>query len=40
MILAHKTRLNPTPEQEEYFRKAVGTVRFAYNWGLARWKEL
>jgi len=40
MILAHKTRLNPTPEQEAYFRKAVGTVRFAYNWGLARWKEL
>ena len=40
MILAHKTRLNPTPEQEEYFHKAVGTVRFAYNWGLARWKEL
>jgi putative transposase len=40
MILAHKTRLNPTPEQEEYFRKAVGTVRFAFNWGLARWQEL
>ena len=40
MILAHKTRLNPTPEQEEYFRKAVGTVRFTYNWGLARWQEL
>lgn len=40
MILAHKTRLNPTPEQAEYFRKAAGTVRFAFNWGLARWKEL
>lgn len=40
MILAHKTRLNPTPEQEEYFRKAIGTVRFAFNWGLARWQEL
>lgn len=40
MILAHKTRLNPTAEQLEYFQKAVGTVRFAFNWGLARWKEL
>ena len=40
LILAHKTRLNPTPEQAEYFRKAVGTVRFAFNWGLARWQEL
>jgi putative transposase len=40
MILAHKTRLNPTTEQEAYFRKAVGTVRFTYNWGLARWKSL
>ena len=40
MILAHKTRLNPTPEQEAYFRRACGTVRFAYNWGLARWIEL
>jgi putative transposase len=40
MILAHKTRLNPTAEQTGYFHKAVGTVRFAYNWGLARWQEL
>lgn len=40
VILAHKTRLNPTPEQVEYFQKATGTVRFAFNWGLARWKEL
>jgi len=40
MILSHKIRLNPTPEQEQYFWRAAGTVRFAYNWGLARWKEL
>lgn len=39
MILAHKIKLNPTPEQEVYFRKACGTVRFAYNWGLAEWKR-
>ena len=39
MIRAHKIRLNPTPEQETYLRKAVGVSRFVYNWGLARWKE-
>ena len=40
MIRAHKTRINPTPEQEQYFRKAAGTKRFVYNWGLNRWKEM
>ncbi len=39
MIRAHKIRLNPTPEQEIYLKKACGTSRFAFNWGLARWKE-
>lgn len=39
MIRAHKIRLNPTPEQEIYFRKSAGTARFVYNWGLNRWKE-
>lgn len=39
MIRAHKTRLNPTFEQETYLKKACGTSRFAVNWGLARWKE-
>jgi putative transposase len=38
MIRAHKIRLNPTPEQEVYFRKAAGTKRFVYNWALDRWK--
>lgn len=37
--LAHKIRLTPTPEQEIYFRKACGTARFAYNWGLAEWRR-
>jgi len=32
-------RLNPTPEQEVYFRKACGVARHAYNWALARWKD-
>ena len=40
MILAHKIRLEPTREQEIYFRKATGTARFVYNWGLAEWKRM
>src|SRR6185503_13266733 len=39
MQRAHKIRLNPTPEQEQYFRKAAGTARFVYNWGLAEVKR-
>ncbi|NJL57209.1 transposase [bacterium] len=39
MIRSHRIRLNPTPEQAEYFRKAAGTRRFVYNWGLAEWKR-
>ena len=38
MIKAHQIRLNPTPEQAMYFRKAAGTKRFVYNWALDRWK--
>lgn len=38
MIRAHKIRLNPTPEQEIYFRKAAGTKRFVYNQALELWK--
>ena len=38
MIRAHKIRLNPTPEQEIYFRKAAGTKRFVFNQALALWK--
>jgi putative transposase len=32
-------RLNTSPDQETYFRKACGAARHAYNWALARWKE-
>jgi len=39
MHRAHKIRLNPTPEQASYFRRATGTQRFVFNWGLARIKE-
>jgi putative transposase len=39
MNRSHVIRLNPTPEQEIYFRKACGIARHAYNWALARWKE-
>jgi len=39
MIKAHKIRLNPTPEQEHYLRRAAGTRRFVYNWGLAEWNK-
>ena len=39
MNRAHLIRLNPTAEQEVYFRKACGVARHAYNWALARWKD-
>jgi putative transposase len=36
---AHKIRLNPTPEQEQYFRQAAGNARFAWNWAVAFMRE-
>ena len=38
MKTAHKIRMNPTPEQVEYLKRACGTRRFIYNWGRARWE--
>ena len=38
MQRAHRIRLNPTPEQDRYFRQATGTARFTYNWLLGRWQ--
>lgn len=38
MNRSHVIRLNATPEQDIYFRKACGVARHAYNWALARWK--
>src|SRR6266487_4014831 len=40
MQRAHRIRLNPTPEQEVYFRKAAGTARFVYNWALDQWQTV
>src|SRR5262249_30351520 len=39
MQRAHRIRLNPTPQQEAYFRKAAGTARFVYNWGVKEVKR-
>ncbi|MGZ3612180.1 MAG: helix-turn-helix domain-containing protein [Ktedonobacteraceae bacterium] len=36
MNRAHVIRLNPTPEQVTYFRKACGVARHAFNWALAQ----
>ncbi|MGH9427610.1 MAG: RNA-guided endonuclease InsQ/TnpB family protein, partial [Terriglobia bacterium] len=37
---AHSIRLNPTPEQEQYFLRAAGVARFAWNWSLNEYKRL
>lgn len=39
MNRAHVIRLNPTPEQVTYFRKACGVARHAFNWALSQWKQ-
>jgi putative transposase len=39
VILAHKIALDPTQAQAEYFARACGVARFAWNWGLARWGQ-
>lgn len=38
-IKAHKIRLNPTKEQEQYFWKAANVARFAFNWGLGEYNR-
>ena len=40
VMKSHRIRLNPLNSQEDYFNRASGTARFAYNWGLARWNEM
>lgn len=40
MILGHSVALDPTDAQAAHFRRACGTARYAWNWGLARWKEM
>lgn len=39
MLVAHKITLKPNKTQVEYFKRACGVSRFAYNWGLAKWIE-
>ena len=39
VTLSHKVRLDPTFKQEEYFRKASGVARFAWNRALSKWEE-
>jgi len=39
MQRAHKIRLNPTPEQEGYLKRACGIARFTYNYGLRQYKN-
>jgi hypothetical protein len=35
MILTHRIALDPTDQQEQYFRRAAGIARFVWNWALA-----
>ena len=37
---AHTIKLKPNKAQAVLLSKTVGTARFTYNWGLARWNEL
>jgi putative transposase len=40
VILSHKIRMKPTPDQELVLIRACGISRYTYNWALARWKQL
>src|SRR5215470_9678251 len=39
MKAAHRIRMNPTPEQVEYLKRACGTRRFIYDWGREQWEQ-
>lgn len=39
MNISHKIEIKPNNKSISYFKKAFGCARFAYNWGLAKWKE-
>jgi putative transposase len=38
MIRSHVIKLDPTCKQEAFFRRCVGTSRFAFNWALEQWR--
>lgn len=40
MILSQRIRLNPNNAQRAWMERCAGAARFAWNWGLARWKEM
>jgi putative transposase len=40
MIFGQRIRLDPNNIQASFFGRCAGTARFAWNWGLARWKEM
>ena len=37
--MAHRIALSLNAAQDNYFRRAAGTARFAYNWALERWNR-
>ena len=37
--LAHKIRLNPTPDQIRSFKQTTGTTRLVVNWALDQWNQ-
>jgi putative transposase len=39
MLRSHKIRLVPNAGQAEYFARACGTARFAWNWALEQWNK-
>ena len=39
ITISHKIELVPNNKQKNYFRKAFGCARLAYNWGLAEWQR-
>jgi len=39
MLLAHRIRIAPTPEQRAYFARAAGSARRVWNWALAEWQR-
>lgn len=39
MLLSHRIRIDPTPNQGKYFSQAAGTARRVWNWALAEWQR-
>lgn len=40
IVRGYKTQLDPNNKQITAFKKHCGAARYAYNWGLARWKAI